>query len=268
MISVSLTHDGDGRLVPTYTQRRPDETLHDYLVRSRSEMTVHIRMLEATCDAQTKLFGSERGRLRRAMILLALWEAGFAAAAYILLARYGLAGSASVPFLATMIGTCALAGAVAPLGIASMLGRVPSWSLAAENLARRLLRRPLQVVEPSATILPLAKASDGPVDTSAIEPGREVDRDPEIEAVIEDCAVSDLEMWTTFWGIGLIVFQAAVMTIGLSTMRAAFGVPLDIVLNDVPLVLLVCLVGGLFLLVFADLASNGLVRMALWWRRR
>jgi len=275
MISVSLTQDGDGRLVPAYASRRPDETLYDYLLRSRHEMGVHIRMLEATSDAQTELFRSERARWRRVMILLMVGGAGSAAAAYLLLDLEGLAGDGSAPLLAAIIASCALAGSAASVGITSMLGRAASWRLAADNVVQRLLRRPRQVVEPSATVLPLIRASDDVPEAAAMKPAlkseglaRGVDPDPQIEAVIEDCAISRLDMRTTFWGIGLLVFQAAIVTIGLSAARIAFGVPLDMVMNDAPLVLVVCVVGGLFLLTFAEIASSGLARLGRWWRRR
>lgn len=275
MISVSLTQDGDGRLVPAYTPRRPDETLHDYLLRSRHEMGVHLRMLEATSDAQTELFGSERARWRRVMILLAIGGAGSAAAAYLLLDLEGLAGNGPAPILAAIIGSCALAGAAASVGITSMLGRVASWTLAAEDLARRLLRRPRRIAEPSATVHPLVSTDqDGP-GAIAMERApeseelvREFDRDPEIEAVIEDCAVCRLETRTFFWGVRLLAFQAAIITFLLCALRAAFGVPLDTVMVDAPLVLIVCLVGCFALLAFSDLASTGLARLTLWWRRR
>lgn len=275
MISVSLAYDSDGRPIPGYIPRRPDETLHDYLLRSRNELALHIRMLEATSDAQTELFGSQRRHWRRAMVMLAIGEAGIAAATYFLLHRTGLSGSVSALCLAAMIGSCALVGAAASVGIATLLGRITSWRLAADDLVRRLLRRPRQVVEPSTTILPLVRASDGEPEAAAMEralPAEgnscEIDPDPEIEAVIEDCAVCRLDMWTTLWGIGLLVFQAMTITIGLAAARAASGVPLDVVMNDAPLVLVVCLIGGFFLLTFANLASNGLVRLAIWWRRR
>lgn len=277
MISVSLNRDGNGRLIPAYTPRRSDETLHDYLLRSRHEMSVHIRMLEATSDAQTELFGSERARWRHAMILLAIGGAGSASAAYLLLDLEGLAGNGPAPLLAAIIGSCALAGAAASVGITSMLGRVASWTLAVEDLARRLLRRSRQVAETSATVHPLVSADqDGP-GTIAMgrtpeseELVREFDRDPEIEieAVIEDCAVCRLETRTFFWGVRLLVFQAAIITFLLCALRAAFGVPLDTVMVDAPLVLIVCLVGCFALLALSDLASTGLARLVLWWRRR
>lgn len=275
MISVSLAYDSNGRLIPGYIPRRPDETLHDYLLRSRNELALHIRMLEATSDAQTELFGSQRRHWRRAMVMLAIGEAGIAAATYFLLHRTGLSGSVSALCLAAMIGSCALVGAAASVGIATLLGRISSWRLAADDMVRRLLRRPRLVAEPSATVLPLVRTHDGEPEATAMAPARklegrawEIDPDPEIEAVIEDCAVSRLDMWTTFWGIGLLVFQAMTITIGLAAARAASGVPLDVIMNDAPLVLVVCLIGSFLLLTFANLASNGLVRLAIWWRRR
>ncbi|MFQ3894784.1 hypothetical protein [Sphingobium sp. R-7] len=275
MISVSLAYDSDGRLIPGYIPRRPDETLHDYLLRSRNELALHIRMLEATSDAQTELFGSQRRHWRRAMVMLAFGEAGIAAAAYLLLHLSGLSGSVSALCLAAMIGSCALVGAAVSVGIATLLGRITSWRLAADDLVRRLLRRPRLVAEPSATILPLIRTRDGESEAAAMQhsPASEgkpckVDPDLEIEAVIEDCAISRLDMWTSLWSIGLLAFEALVATIGLSALRAAFGVPLDIVFSDAPLILGVCLVFGLFVLPFANLAGNGLERLAIWWRRR
>ncbi|OYW89259.1 MAG: hypothetical protein B7Z20_00440 [Sphingobium sp. 32-64-5] len=275
MISVSLAYDSDGRLIPGYIPRRPDETLHDYLLRSRNELALHIRMLEATSDAQTELFGSQRRHWRRAMVMLAIGEAGIAAATYFLLHRTGLSGSVSALCLAAMIGSCALVGAAASVGIVTLLGRITSWRLAADDMVRRLLRGPRLVAEPSATVLPLVRTHDGEPEATAMAPARklegrawEIDPDPEIEAVIEDCAVSRLDMWTSLWSMGLLAFEALVATIGLSALRAAFGVPLDIVLSDAPMILGVCLVFGLFVLPFANLAGNGLEQLAIWWRRR
>lgn len=58
------------------------------------------------------------------------------------------------------------------------------------------------------------------------------------------------------------------VTLGLAAARTASGVPLDIVMDDAPPVLAVCLAVGFFVLVFANLASDGLVQLAIWWRRR
>lgn len=275
MISVSLNRDGNGHLIPAYTERRPDETLYDFLLRSRQEMALHIRMLEATSDAQTELFESERTRSRRTMISLAFGGSGFAAATYLMLAHEGLAGSGPAPLLAAIIGGCALAGAAVPLGIASILGRVPSWTLASEDLARRLLRRPRRITQPCATVHTLVSAGEAQPPALASEPMPEteilacdLDRDPDITVLIEDLTVDRLETRTFLWGLGLPVFQAAIITITLSAMRALFGVPLGTVMTDAPLVLVVCLVGFLFLLGFSDLANTGLARLTLWWRRR
>ncbi|TAJ74232.1 MAG: hypothetical protein EPO45_17715 [Sphingobium sp.] len=275
MISVSLAYDSDGRLIPGYIPRRPDETLHDYLLRSRNELALHIRMLEATSDAQMESHRSERARWRRVMVILAIGEAGIAAAAYLLLDCTGLSGTASAPVLAAIIGSCGLAGAAASIGIASMLGRIASWPLAAEDLARRLLRRPRRIAAPSATVHPLARAVRGGPEVIEMEQApeterlaRDLDADPEIEEIIEDRAFVRLDLKTFLWGIALLVFQAATITLLLSTVRIAFGVPLGAVMTDAPLVLVVCLVGGFFLLGFSDLASTGLARLTLWWRRR
>ncbi|MGA1809355.1 hypothetical protein VHN57_10260 [Sphingobium sp. WW5] len=275
MISVTLGPDGDGRLVPAYSERRPDETLHEFLLRSRQEMALHIRVLEATSDAQTQLFASERTRSRRTMISLALSGAGFAAATYLLLAHNGLAGNGPAPFLAAMIGGCALAGAAAPLGIASMASRIPSWRLASEDLLRRLLGRPRRAAEPCATIHPLVRGGDlqaeviAPEEISEAENAAcDLDRDPVVIELIEDFTIDRLETRTFFWGLGLPVFQAMVIATLFCAVRVMFGWPLAALMADMLLVLVICLIGFFFLLIFSNLASGSLARLMLWWRRR
>lgn len=275
MISVSLGADGDGRLIPAYTERRPGETLYDFLLRSRQEMALHIRMLEATSDAQTELFESERARSRRTMISLAFGGSGFAAATYLLLAHEGLAGNGPAPLLAAIIGGCALAGAAVPLGIASMLGHVPSWTLASEDLARRLLRRPRRAAQSCAAIPRLVSVGEAQAEVlaptevpDADNMACDLDRDPVVIELVEDLSIDRLETRTFRWGLGLPVFQALVITTLFCAVRVVFGWPLVAAMVDAPLMLVVCLVGFFFLLIFSDLASHSLARLALWWRRR
>ena len=275
MISVSFTNGGDSRLIPVCAPRRPDETLHDYLLRSRHDLSVHIRMLEATSDAQAELFASERSRARRTMVLLAVGEAGFAAASYVALDLNGLAGTGHSPLLGAMVGSGTLAGAAAAIGIVSVRDRVPSWLLTAQDFARRLLRRHMRIIEPSATTHHVPSYAEGVQAAIAMERtpeserlGYDLDGDPEIEAILEERTVDRLEARTFLWGLGLPVTQAAIITILLCTLRVVFGVPFDVVMMDVPLIMGACLIGGLFLLAFSDLASSGIARLALWWRRR
>jgi len=249
MISVSLTPDDDGRPIPACDPRRPDETLYDYLVRSRHEMGVQLRMLEAHSDAQAELFASEQTRWRRAMVLLAIGEAGFAAAAYVGLDRSGLARSIAAPLIAAVIGSCALGGAALSLCIASFHTGFASWPLAAEDLARRLLGRPARSSETERLV-------------------RDFDRRLGIEAIIEERAADRLEMETFFWGLRLLLIETAIIAMLIAIWRTTLGLPFDAVMSDAALVAGVCLVGGLFLLLFSDLVSTSLARLARWWRRR
>jgi len=275
MISVSFARDGDHPLVPACDPRRPGETLYDYLVRSRHEMGVQVRMLEALSDAQARLFASERARWRRALLLLAIGEAGFAAASYAALDHYGLAGTMPAPLVAATIGTCALSGTALLMSFASLRARVPSWALTAEDLARRLLRRPRRVIEPDLVNPPQADVRECWLKGIVVEPEsgagtltQRFDRHLGIEEEIEERAADLLEVKTFFWGLRLLVFEAVTVTLAVCILRVLLGVPLDIVMTDVPLVTGVCLVGGLFLLLFSDLVSTGLARLARWWRRR
>lgn len=275
MISVSLAQGGDGRLIPACDPRRPGETLYDYLVRSRHKMGVQVRMLEAHSDAQAELFASEQARWRRRAILLAIGEAGFAAASYAALDHYELAATMPAPLVAAAIGSSALAGAAIATGVAATRARVPSWALAAEDIARRLLGGPRRVIAPSAILPPRPAARKcwlkGIVPTLVSDTetlAQRCDRHPGIDDEIEERAFDLLEMRTFFWGLGLLVFEAAIVTLALCTLRAWLGVPLNIVIADVPLVSGVCLIGGLFLLLFSDFVSTGLARLARWWRRR
>lgn len=275
MISVSLTRDGDGRLVPTYMQRRPDESLHDFLLRSRHEMSVHIRMLESVSDAQTELFASERTRWHRRMGLVVAGEAGLAATAYVALDAYGFAGTMAPPLVAATIGACALGGTAITMGIASLRTGVASWPLAAEDLVRRLLRRPYRVDEAPCACQMQNGASDGPIEgiAQAVLPAPDsvagdFDDDAEIAAFIEERTIDRLESRTFLWGLRLLVFQAALITLTLCAVKTAFGVPLETVVFDAPPILGVSLICCLFLLGFSDLANSGLARLALWWRRR
>jgi len=275
MISVSLGRDGAGRLIPACDPRRPGETLYDYLVRSRHEMGVQIRMLEAHSDAQAELFASEQVRSRRAAILLAIGEAGFAAASYAALDHYELAATMPAPLIAAVIGSSALAGGAIAIGVAATHARFPSWALAAEDLARRLLGRPRRVIAPSVVNLPQPGAGEcwlkgiaAKPASGAETPAQRFDRHSGIDEEIEERAFDLLEMRTFFWGLGLLVFETVIVTLALCTLRAWLGVPLGIVMADVPLVAGVCLIGGLLLLLFADCVSTGLARLARWWRRR
>ncbi|WP_150126975.1 hypothetical protein [Sphingomonas panacis] len=78
MIRVSLAQDSVERLRRDPEPRRADETLYDYLVRSRHEMGVELAALRALSDAQADSLGALRRRMHnvllgQAYVLTAAW---------------------------------------------------------------------------------------------------------------------------------------------------------------------------------------------------
>jgi len=122
MISVTLAHNSDDRPAPASDARRPDESLYDYMVRSRHEMGV--RLLEALSDARANQLKAERCRGRRRLHALLLIEACFAAAAYLVLAHCELAADLETPLGAAIVGAAALAGTAALLALAKTAKRL------------------------------------------------------------------------------------------------------------------------------------------------
>ena len=96
----------------------------------------------------------------------------------------------------------------------------------------------------------------------------DLDRDPVVIELIEDFTIDRLETRTFFWGLGLPVFQAMVIATLFCAVRVMFGWPLAALMADMLLVLVICLIGFFFLLIFSNLASGSLARLMLWWRRR
>ncbi|MCG2841312.1 hypothetical protein L6Q21_09995 [Sandaracinobacter sp. RS1-74] len=108
-------------------ERKPGETLHDYLVRREWEMSDRIWLLQADRDAQEAIFFSEQARWRRQMLLLAGGEAWFAAAVYLLLDHCGIVDGLRASLVAGIIALCALGGGALLLRFASRGGEIATW---------------------------------------------------------------------------------------------------------------------------------------------
>jgi hypothetical protein len=95
--------------------RRPDECLHDYLIRTQREMAGKIRLLAAQRDAWITALHEEHIRSRRQLLLLALAEAVGAVAGYGVLARHEGAAALPAIVVGALLGLAALATAIAAL---------------------------------------------------------------------------------------------------------------------------------------------------------
>lgn len=248
----ALLPGSDGRL--STVDRRPGESLYDYLVRCQWEMGSRIRLLEMVRDGQETIFFDERARWRRHMILLAVGEAGFAVAAYILLSACGAPSHGAAPLMAGMIGLGALLGAFASIRILSMRVRLASWLRAIGRLVRRLLCWLVPGDDASAARRALLEAA-------AQGPQR-------LEVVIEQRVADCLEVETFLWRLRMLVVQIAIIVTLFSYVQLTGGASLASLVEDAALVAIVCLIcGGLFVLA-ADFLNINLARLARWWGRR
>lgn len=238
----------------TSSERRPDETLYDYLVRCRVELTGRIRLLETVRDGQEMIYFDERARRRRHMLVLAIGEASFAVAGTILLDRCGISANLSTPALAVMIGLCAVLGAIASIAVLSMRDRLASWMRAARRGFWRLLDR-IMPVDDASMFRPLP---------AWVDPNR-----PEtIDAFVEARAASCLAFDTFFWRARWLIVQVVVIAGFFAFVQILRGASLLSVIEDTALVALVCLLAGNLFVVAADLISTNLARLGRWWRRR
>lgn len=108
-------------------ERKPDETLHDWLVRCQSELTDRVVLLAAVRDGYIATLGLQRGRWRRRKLLLALTGPVIAALAYAGIAWCGIGKSVPAPLIAVLIAGAGLAGAPLAIGIARIADRLPGW---------------------------------------------------------------------------------------------------------------------------------------------
>jgi len=116
--------------------RRPDESLHDYLVRCQWELGDRVRFLASVRDAQWTILGTERQRWRRRSLLLTFTGPVIAALAYAGPGLCGAADSVPMPLMAGLIACAGLAGAALVIGIARIIDSIPNWLV-----ARRARRR-------------------------------------------------------------------------------------------------------------------------------
>ena len=126
MLDILPPSGGNERL--TLVVRRPDESLHDYLVRCQWELGDRVRFLASVRDAQWTILESERQRWRRHALLLTFTGPVITALAY---AALGLCGAADsvlpVPLMAGLIACAGIAGAALAIGIARLIDSIPNW---------------------------------------------------------------------------------------------------------------------------------------------
>lgn len=125
MLDMLPPSGGNERL--TVVVRRPDESLHDYLVRCQCELGDRVRFLASIRDAQWTILGSERLRWRRRGLLLTFTGPVIAALTYVGLGMCGAADSVPVPLMAGLIACAGLAGAPLAIGVAHIIDKVPDW---------------------------------------------------------------------------------------------------------------------------------------------
>lgn len=248
----ALFPGSDGRL--STVDRRPGETLHDYLIRCQWEMGGRIRLLETVRDGQEMIFFDERARWRRRMILLALGEAGFAMVGYLLIASCGIAASVATPLTAAMIGLFALLGAAIAAAACSTPGSLALWTRTAWDKARSFLWW-------------LMTGDDMP-DTRRVLVGVDPNRPETIDAIVEEHAAEYLEMQTFLWRLRWLLAQIGLITAVFVGVQIARGAPPHTVIEDTMLIAIILLFGGSLLLFASDFVSTNLARLARRWRRR
>jgi len=128
MLDMLPPSGGNERL--TVVVRRPNESLHDYLVRCQWELGDRVRFLASVRDAQWTILGTERQRWRRRSLLLTFTGPVIAALAFAGLGLCGTADSVPVPLMAGLIACAGLAGAALAIGIARIIDSIPNWLVA------------------------------------------------------------------------------------------------------------------------------------------
>lgn len=236
-------------------ERRPEETLHDYLVRRQWEMGGRIRLLEAVRDGQEMFYFDARARWHRHMILLAIGEAAFAIAGYILLDYCAVPTRISAPMTAMMIGLCALLGAVVAIVALAMRERLVSWTGSAWRQAKDYFWE----VMTSGAAVP---------DSRTMLAGIDASRPETIDTVVEKRVAQHLEVETFLWRSRMMIAQLATIVVLFAAMQIARGVSFQAVIDDSILLATVCLFGGGLLLFAADCVNTNLARLGRWWRSR
>lgn len=132
MMLRDLFHPG-GHERLTEIERKPDETLHNYLMRCQSKLSDRVILLASVRDGYLQVLGRERVRWRRCKLLLSLAGPVVAGVTYTGLACSGLAVSTPALLMAVLVALGALAGAPLALGIAHLANRHPDWKKAREE---------------------------------------------------------------------------------------------------------------------------------------
>lgn len=107
--------------------RMPEETLHEYLVRSQSLLVDRIRMLARARDASEHILTMERARWRQEKIILTFAGPLMGAAAYVGIARPGIIDTAPIAFCAAVIGLAGVTGGPFVLGFAALGENLSTW---------------------------------------------------------------------------------------------------------------------------------------------
>jgi hypothetical protein len=107
--------DPEDRL--TYVERRPADSLCDYLVRCQWELVGRVRLLASVRDGWIATLDRERIRWRRSRIVLLLAQALGAGAGYAALDGFALAEAMPALAVAGLIGLAALLGGLLAIGL-------------------------------------------------------------------------------------------------------------------------------------------------------
>ena len=250
-------------------ERRPGETLFDYLTRCRWEMGGRIRVLEMVRDAQETIFLDESSRWRRHMILLALGEAMFAGGAYILLDYIDAPANLAGPLVGGLIGLCALIGAWMSIRILSMRDTVSPYMLSTDSKARRLLRWIMPVTK--ASRVNNAEQRKASVMDCLPNPemlGLDNDEHLPLDPALEDRIARYLEMEGFMWRLRLLFVETVVICILTLAAQLVFGAPFLGMIDTVTLIAVTCLIGGFLILFLSNFVSARLAQLSRWWRRR
>lgn len=122
--------------------RRPEETLHEYLVRSQRVLADRVRMVARGRDAAEYFLDLERARLRQDRIILILAGPFIAAAAYVGLARAGITEFARFEFIAGVIAMAGVTGGAFVLACANLGPKFGDWLLSLRwHRVMRFIRR-------------------------------------------------------------------------------------------------------------------------------
>jgi hypothetical protein len=253
--------------------RRPGETLFDYMTRCHWILGGRVRLLESIRDAQKTIFVDGRSRWRRHMILLAIGEAGFASSAYILFEYCGVPTSVAGPLMPCLIGLCALIGAWMSINILSMRETFAPWMIGTDSKARLLLRWIMPVIKTShernADVADGTDRNKGAALAHWPDPemlGIERAEHLSIDAALEERVAEYLEMESFMWRLRLLFAETAIIAVLTFLAQLVLGRRFLAVIDTVGLIVTICLVGGFLALFLSNFVSTRIARLSRWWR--